>query len=43
MIKTFGGAATSSSYKMPAPNFSMWVNQHHTGELDSSRSTSLIF
>jgi hypothetical protein len=25
------------------PNFSTWVNQHHTGELDSSRSTSLIF
>jgi hypothetical protein len=22
--------------QMPAPNFSTWVNQHHTGELDSS-------
>ena len=32
-----------TSFHATGPRFSTWVNQHRLAELDSSRSTSLIF
>jgi hypothetical protein len=43
MTGAFGSATNIIELRVSAPNFSTWVNQHRMAELDSSRSTSLIF
>jgi hypothetical protein len=43
MTRAFGSATNIIELRVSAPNFSTWLNQHRMAELDSSRSTSLIF